>query len=721
MITNSNVVVVSVTESCTHDVQYGGMCALCGAKIDEQDYTGFNDKDRAPIAMSHDNTGLKVSYDEAERIEKDISKQLLASRKLILVVDLDQTVIHVTVDPTVGDWKKDPNNPNHKSVKDVVAFSLEENAPPPNYKGQRRPPQLCWYYVKLRPGLQKFLEDVSKLYELHIYTMATRAYALAISKIIDPEGKYFGDRILSRDESGSLIQKDLKRLFPVDTSMVAIIDDRGDVWKWSANLIKVVPYDFFVGIGDINSSFLPQRVGTLTPTAKIEEVIEGNTLNPKLVNGATAGSSSNDVDEDVEASTVDQLVAISGGADNKELLAVQESRHSASIEAQQHDRPLAKLQHDLEVAETDADAELISESNIQEVHEHHRGVLQDNDTELCNLNVALVHIHREFYSAYDKMRKAPRYDGSIKRNKNGAPDMQVIMTRMKGKVFDGCVFLFSGVIPLGSSLDRADIVQWVRSFGAVVVGDFITTVTHVIATSGGTKKVYQASKYPHINVVYPAWIFKCIAGWARVPEDDYLLKPRIEAISTENNTSNETANESNTKNADDSNDMDLDEDFEDEDIDINELRYSEESENNTNFIDSLQNKPVDWNEVNKELDEFLDSESEDENENEDEEEGEGEEEDNKGNAITGDQINTNDRTIISSAVEQAEIESLKRKTGLNDDELSEPSSMAKKFKSKEEATDSLSQSDSNNENSDGSDYDSYDDDLLLEELEADLM
>ena len=44
----------------------------------------------------------------------------------------------------------------------------------------------------------------SQQYELHIYTMGTRAYAENIAKIIDPERKIFGERILSRDESGSM-------------------------------------------------------------------------------------------------------------------------------------------------------------------------------------------------------------------------------------------------------------------------------------------------------------------------------------------------------------------------------------------------------------------------------------------------------------------------------------------------------------------------------------
>jgi RNA polymerase II subunit A-like phosphatase len=207
------------------------------------------DSMRAPIQMTHDNTALTVSQREATRVEEDAKRRLLAWRRLSLVVDLDQTIIHATVDPTVGEWKEDQENPNHDAVKDVRAFQLTDDGP-----GMRG----CWYYIKLRPGLESFLQNIAEIYELHIYTMGTRAYAQNIANIIDPERKLFGDRILSRDESGSLTAKNLQRLFPVDTKMVVIIDDRGDVWKWNPNLIKVSPYDFFVGIGDINSSFLPK-------------------------------------------------------------------------------------------------------------------------------------------------------------------------------------------------------------------------------------------------------------------------------------------------------------------------------------------------------------------------------------------------------------------------------------------------------------------------------
>ena len=54
-----------------------------------------------------------------------------------------------------------------------------------------------------RPGLKKFMEEMSRIYEMHVYTMGTRAYAEEVCAAIDPDGKIFGGRLLSRDESGS--------------------------------------------------------------------------------------------------------------------------------------------------------------------------------------------------------------------------------------------------------------------------------------------------------------------------------------------------------------------------------------------------------------------------------------------------------------------------------------------------------------------------------------
>jgi len=113
--------------------------------------------------------------------------------------------------PRPAKRKREPN-PNAEALKDVAKFTLADDPAPG--QGRRKVPER-YYYTKPRfvhqsgvktddrPGLQHFLDSMSEFYEMHVYTMGTRTYANAICKVIDPDGKIFGDRILSRDESGS--------------------------------------------------------------------------------------------------------------------------------------------------------------------------------------------------------------------------------------------------------------------------------------------------------------------------------------------------------------------------------------------------------------------------------------------------------------------------------------------------------------------------------------
>ncbi|EER30614.1 hypothetical protein CTRG_05610 [Candida tropicalis MYA-3404] len=559
-ITHNGIELMFIKEACPHTVQYGGLCALCGKSLEEEkDYSGYNYEDRATIEMSHDKTGLKISFDEAAKIEHSTTDRLIDEKKLILVVDLDQTVIHATVDPTVGEWQSDPSNPNYRAVKDVRSFCLEEQPiVPPGWTGPKLAPTKCTYYVKLRPGLSEFLERMSEKYEMHIYTMATRNYALAIAKIIDPEGKYFGDRILSRDESGSLTHKNLKRLFPVDQSMVAIIDDRGDVWQWESNLIKVVPYDFFVGIGDINSSFLPKKNGQLTGPikkrkniAKLEAAAElskeGEIIDEQGEiesissdtnrdgDGATTASttpvptaaSEDDDDDDAHSdvstsSPVERILELGGGEGNTSLLLDQSLARNQSIEQQQQDRPLAKLQHDLEQMHEhrhENTESKSSESGSEDEDDDEDNLLRDDDNELVALDKVLVNIHEEYYKRYDKENK---------------PDLTEIIPTMKSKVLDGITVLFSGIIPLGINLDSADIVIWCKQFGVKVVNEVYPDITHVVCRDigediGPTFKARVARKlYPDtVKIVNPDWLFACLSNWTIVDEKEYL-------VSTEN-------------------------------------------------------------------------------------------------------------------------------------------------------------------------------------------
>jgi len=225
--------------------------------------------------------------------------------------------------------------------------------------------------------------------------MGTRAYAEEVCAAIDPGGVFFGGRILSRDESGSefvsdprleirctyiansgLTQKSLQRLFPCDTSMVVIIDDRADVWEWSPNLVKVIPCglalcdpcqymriyltflvhadDFFVGIGDINSAFLP-KITPLTPSAPFQPPSSSSDPaappppSPLLAHSSPTPSSVSEISSET---AIHESPPTPIGTDDEDVeKRTMLTRNSIALEAQVEERPLAKKQEELEEQE----------------------------------------------------------------------------------------------------------------------------------------------------------------------------------------------------------------------------------------------------------------------------------------------------------------------------------------------------------------------------------
>jgi RNA polymerase II subunit A-like phosphatase len=99
------------------------------------DYTG-SETTRATINLTHDSRGVKISQHEAERIENEHVKRLLNVKKLSMLLDLDQTVVHATVDDQVKGWLEDPGNEKFPRVCDVFSFVLPDSP--------------VVYYIKLR-------------------------------------------------------------------------------------------------------------------------------------------------------------------------------------------------------------------------------------------------------------------------------------------------------------------------------------------------------------------------------------------------------------------------------------------------------------------------------------------------------------------------------------------------------------------------------------------
>jgi RNA polymerase II subunit A-like phosphatase len=516
---SADVACMTVEEACGHEVQIQGLCSLCGADMTEVNWAAEErDTDRAMINMTHDQTGLMVSESVAAKAEHDTQRRLLRQRKLSLVVDLDQTIIHACIEPTVGEWQRDTSSPNHEAVKDVKSFQLNDDGPRGLANG-------CTYYIKLRPGLQDFLEEVSKMYELHVYTMGTRAYAHNIAKIVDPDQKLFGNRVISRDENGSILAKSLQRLFPVSTDMVVIIDDRADVWPMNRpNLIKVVPYDFFKGIGDINSSFLPKRQDILPAP-------------PKTTNGTTTtatAAATTDAQGAAKVSPLDELARM--GTDDPASLKIQAEEQEKTLEKQLTDRPLLHMQEELDKEEESAEAQTGDQSS----HVQHRhNLLVDDDEELIALQDHLTDLHTSFYETYDRRREERRRaepthePGNRPRRRSiddgvdlsMVPDVGDILDELKSNVLSGLVIVLSGLVPLGVKVEESEIGMQAQSFGAQVLDSVSKRVTHLVVSTARprTKKVQQAAKISSIKIVNQNWLIDCLSQWRRLDERPYYL------------------------------------------------------------------------------------------------------------------------------------------------------------------------------------------------------
>ena len=88
------------------------------------------------MAMVHSIPELIVSQEQALELGQQDEARLLRQRKLVLLVDLDQTIIHTTHDDV-------PPN-----LKDVHHFQL--------WPGHRSP----WYHTHFRPYTHEFLQQV---------------------------------------------------------------------------------------------------------------------------------------------------------------------------------------------------------------------------------------------------------------------------------------------------------------------------------------------------------------------------------------------------------------------------------------------------------------------------------------------------------------------------------------------------------------------------------
>lgn len=169
--------------------------------------------------------------------------------KKTLILDLDETLIHSTFEQ---------NQPS--DIK--IAVYLQKSSK-------------IEISVNIRPYALSFLEEMSKIYEIVIFSSSHQSYANAILNVLDPDNKFITYRVFRDNcvvaEDGSLI-KDLRIFANRDLKEVVILDNSLLCYAWQMeNGIPIIP--FFADKEDKELAKLSAFLKILKDVDDVREVV----------------------------------------------------------------------------------------------------------------------------------------------------------------------------------------------------------------------------------------------------------------------------------------------------------------------------------------------------------------------------------------------------------------------------------------------------------------
>ena len=132
-----------------------------------------------------------------------------------------------------------------------------------------------------------------------------------------------------------------------------------------------------------------------------------------------------------------------------------------------------------------------------------------DDDQLPRVLDVLQSVHKQFFASDPDTR-----------------DVKGILSEMKGRVFHGLRFVFSGCFPVGGDVRPSQQAIWREAelWGAQCSESIGASTTHLIAARGDTEKVEQAQQMSRIHIVHPAWMYASTVNWMRLPETLYAVQ-----------------------------------------------------------------------------------------------------------------------------------------------------------------------------------------------------
>ncbi|XP_052162593.1 uncharacterized protein LOC127779742 isoform X1 [Oryza glaberrima] len=206
--------------------------------VDPEDTEEYDDFD--PYAFIKDLPDLSLVVPKFRPVL--LPKQTRSCPTTTLVLDLDETLVHSTLEPC-----------EDADFAFPVYFNFREHT----------------IYVRCRPYLKEFLERVANLFETIIFTASQSIYAEQLLNVLDPKRKLFRHRVY-RDscvyvegnylKDLTVLGRDLTRIMIVDNSPQAFgfqLDNGIPIESWfddpnDQELLKLLPFlESLVGVEDV--------------------------------------------------------------------------------------------------------------------------------------------------------------------------------------------------------------------------------------------------------------------------------------------------------------------------------------------------------------------------------------------------------------------------------------------------------------------------------------
>jgi len=234
---------------CAHPCLFKGLCVDCGQSLVSVEKS----KEYINLEWLSGSSGLIASKDYATKImfQKD-QQNPLEKKKLNLVLDLDETLIHTykkkfqpyhyQLFPEGFMSEEDGENENSMDIDEEFPPIIDE------YKETSFVIGSYIYSVVFRPGVEEFLNEISMYYDIFVYTHGTNIYSENIMKLLkkrleNKKIQFTIQGLLSRQSQKIKTQKNLKKMM-CNNKLTLIIDDSPHVWcdEDQESILTVSPF-----------------------------------------------------------------------------------------------------------------------------------------------------------------------------------------------------------------------------------------------------------------------------------------------------------------------------------------------------------------------------------------------------------------------------------------------------------------------------------------------